>query len=62
MGLFFNHGQCCAAGSRVYVHEAIHDEFLEKSVAAAQKRWAAAGVVDGGGRGTGLGRLGLGMV
>jgi hypothetical protein len=24
--LFFNHGQCCAAGSRVYVHEAVYDE------------------------------------
>eukprot|EP00887_Chlorella_sp_A99_P007910 scaffold12.g7910.t1 len=24
-GLFFNHGQCCAAGSRLYVHDAIYD-------------------------------------
>lgn len=31
-------GQCCAAGSRVYVHESIYDEFLEHSVACAHKR------------------------
>lgn len=28
-GIFFNHGQCCCAGSRILVHEAIYDEFLE---------------------------------
>jgi len=30
MGIFFNSGQCCTAGSRVYVEESIYDEFLEK--------------------------------
>nr|CAD10505.1 aldehyde dehydrogenase [Polytomella sp. Pringsheim 198.80] len=35
MALFFNHGQCCAAGSRVYVHEKIYDEFVEKATKAA---------------------------
>jgi aldehyde dehydrogenase (NAD+) len=30
-GLFFNHGQCCCAGSRVFVEEKIYDEFVEKS-------------------------------
>lgn len=30
MGLFFNCGQCCIAGSRVFVHEKIYDEFVEK--------------------------------
>jgi len=28
-GLFFNHGQCCSAGSRVYVQEGIYDKFME---------------------------------
>jgi acyl-CoA reductase-like NAD-dependent aldehyde dehydrogenase len=38
MGIFFNMGQCCCAGSRVFVHEKIYDSFLEKSIAAASKR------------------------
>ncbi|KAF4221920.1 hypothetical protein CNMCM8980_006194 [Aspergillus fumigatiaffinis] len=29
LGIYFNHGQCCAAGSRVLVHESIYDKFLE---------------------------------
>ncbi|KAI8988215.1 aldehyde dehydrogenase domain-containing protein [Mycotypha africana] len=29
-GIFFNHGQCCCAGSRVYVQASIYDKFLEK--------------------------------
>jgi len=36
--LFFNHGQCCCAGSRVFVHEAIYDEFVEKTVQRAEAR------------------------
>lgn len=36
--LFMNHGQCCAAGSRLFVHERIYDEFVAKSVACAQKK------------------------
>lgn len=36
--LFFNQGQCCCAGSRLFVHESIYDEFVEKSVKRAQKR------------------------
>lgn len=28
-GIYFNHGQCCCAGSRVYVQEGIYDKFLE---------------------------------
>jgi aldehyde dehydrogenase (NAD+) len=31
-GLYFNQGQCCCAGSRVYVEDAIHDEFVERLV------------------------------
>ena len=25
----FNHGQCCCAGSRIFVHEKIYDEFMD---------------------------------
>lgn len=35
-GLFFNHGQCCCAGSRIFVQENIYDEFVAKSVEAAK--------------------------
>jgi phenylacetaldehyde dehydrogenase len=27
--IFFNHGQCCCAGSRLYVQESIFDEFVD---------------------------------
>jgi aldehyde dehydrogenase (NAD+) len=37
-GLFFNHGQCCCAGSRVFVEEKIYDQFVEKSGERARKR------------------------
>ena len=33
LGLFFNQGQCCCAGSRLFVEEKIHDAFVEKLVA-----------------------------
>ena len=36
--LFFNQGQCCCAGSRVFVEEKIYDEFIEKSVDRAKRR------------------------
>jgi aldehyde dehydrogenase (NAD+) len=36
--LFFNQGQCCCAGSRLFVEEKAYDEFVEKSVARARKR------------------------
>lgn len=29
LGIFFNHGQCCCAGSRILVHESVYDRFLE---------------------------------
>ncbi|KAJ8662200.1 hypothetical protein O0I10_001893 [Lichtheimia ornata] len=29
-GIFFNHGQVCCAGSRIYVQEGIYDKFLER--------------------------------
>jgi len=37
-GLFFNHGQCCCAGSRVFVEQKIYDQFVEKSAARAKER------------------------
>ncbi|KAG7397150.1 Aldehyde dehydrogenase, mitochondrial [Phytophthora boehmeriae] len=38
LGLFFNMGQCCVAGTRVYVQEGIYDEFVRRSVEAAKAR------------------------
>ncbi|KAH7886884.1 aldehyde dehydrogenase domain-containing protein [Phlebopus sp. FC_14] len=29
-GIFFNHGQTCCAGSRIFVQETIYDEFLKR--------------------------------
>ncbi len=29
-GLFFNQGQCCCAGSRVFVEKKIHDQFVDR--------------------------------
>jgi aldehyde dehydrogenase (NAD+) len=37
-GLFFNQGQCCCAGSRIFVQESIHDRFVEKSVELAKQK------------------------
>ncbi|TWU09708.1 Aldehyde dehydrogenase PuuC [Symmachiella macrocystis] len=37
-GLFFNQGQCCCAGSRVFVEEAIHEQFVEKLIQCAKGR------------------------
>jgi aldehyde dehydrogenase (NAD+) len=37
-GLFFNQGQCCCAGSRVFVEDKIHDAFVEKLVKRARAR------------------------
>jgi len=37
-GLFFNQGQCCCAGSRLFVEEKIYDQFVEKMVAKARSR------------------------
>ncbi|XP_035409845.2 retinal dehydrogenase 2 isoform X4 [Cygnus atratus] len=37
-GVFFNQGQCCTAGSRIYVEESIYEEFVRKSVERAKRR------------------------
>ncbi len=36
--LFFNQGQCCCAGSRLFVEDKCYDEFVERSVARAKSR------------------------
>ena len=38
VGLFLNQGQCCCAGSRVFVEASKHDEFIEKLTALTIKR------------------------
>ncbi len=35
-GIFFNTGQVCSAGSRILVHESIHDEVVDRLVERAQ--------------------------
>ena len=37
MSIFSNQGQVCTAGSRLFLHESIHDKVLEKVVEAAGK-------------------------
>uniref|UniRef100_A0A803TGN5 Aldehyde dehydrogenase 1 family member A2 n=1 Tax=Anolis carolinensis TaxID=28377 RepID=A0A803TGN5_ANOCA len=37
-GVFFNQGQCCTAGSRVFVEEPVYEEFVRRSVERAQRR------------------------
>ncbi|THG98060.1 hypothetical protein EW145_g7491 [Phellinidium pouzarii] len=35
-GVFWNHGQACCAGTRIFVHEKVYDEFLQRFTAKAQ--------------------------
>jgi len=37
-GVFFNQGQCCCAGTRIFVEDEIYDEFVKRSVERAKKR------------------------
>lgn len=30
MGIYYNYGQCCCAGTRIFVQESIYDEFVTK--------------------------------
>lgn len=36
-GIFYNHGQCCCAGSRIYVQESIYDKFVARFKERAEK-------------------------
>ncbi len=37
LGILFNQGQVCCAGSRIFVHEDVYDKFVEDAVAAFNK-------------------------
>jgi aldehyde dehydrogenase (NAD+) len=37
-GLFLNQGQCCCAGSRLFVESSIHDEFMERMMQRVRKQ------------------------
>jgi len=37
-GLFFNQGQCCCAGSRLFVEESAHEKFVQRLVEKAESR------------------------
>jgi aldehyde dehydrogenase (NAD+) len=37
-GLFFNQGQCCCAGSRLFVEDRIHDQFVERLLHKARSQ------------------------
>ncbi len=37
-GLYFNQGQCCCAGSRLFVEEPIYDEFIDRLAAKNSQR------------------------
>jgi aldehyde dehydrogenase (NAD+) len=37
-GLFFNQGQCCCAGSRLFVEQSIHDKFVDKLMSLTKNR------------------------
>ncbi|HZQ25329.1 MAG TPA: aldehyde dehydrogenase family protein [Terriglobales bacterium] len=36
-GIFYGKGECCNAGSRLFVESKVHDEFVEKLIARAKK-------------------------
>lgn len=37
VGLFLNQGQCCCAGSRIFVQDTIYDKFVEKAIEKAKE-------------------------
>lgn len=38
LGLYLNQGQCCCAGSRLFVQESVHEQFVEKLIEMNQNR------------------------
>jgi len=38
VGIYLNQGQCCCAGSRLFVEDSIHDAFVARVVAASRQR------------------------
>ncbi|MDA1041046.1 MAG: aldehyde dehydrogenase family protein, partial [Planctomycetota bacterium] len=38
VGIYLNQGQCCCAGSRLFVEDAIHGDFVERVVAMSRQR------------------------
>ncbi|UPM42245.1 aldehyde dehydrogenase family protein [Halocatena salina] len=36
LAIFYNTGECCTAGSRLFIHEEIESEFMDRLVAAAE--------------------------
>ncbi len=38
VGIYLNQGQCCCAGSRLFVEDAIHDAFVDRVVAMSRAR------------------------
>ncbi len=38
IGLYLNQGQCCCAGSRLFVEEKIHDKFVDRLVSMSKDR------------------------
>jgi len=46
-GAFFNSGQCCCGIERIYVHEAVYDDFVEGFVAES-RNWTLGSPVDTG--------------
>jgi aldehyde dehydrogenase (NAD+) len=38
LGLFFNQGQCCCAGSRLFVEETVHDKLVDRLLEMAKQQ------------------------
>lgn len=47
MGIFFNHGECCCAGSRLLVHKSVYDKVLDGLQREAEKIKLGPGQDDG---------------